>query len=137
MAVRTIGQVFPTNPATLLRNTLRLDGVLCGLDGIILAGAASWLAPVLGLSTVLLVTEGLLLLAFAAIIFTVAAREPISRRAGLIIGVLNLVFAIGSVVALIEGVLPLTTTGVWVVALVAVVDAVLGEIQLFSVWRMR
>lgn len=119
----------PTRPGSLLRTALRLDAVVTGANGAAYLAAAPLLDDVLGLPTALLRGAGAFLLAFAVAVWLVAARPRTSTVAVEAVVAANVLWAVGSVVAVATGAGSPTTVGaVWLV-LQAVVVAGFAALQ--------
>jgi hypothetical protein len=111
-----------TRPDSLLRLALRLDAVVSGLNGAAYLVAAPLLDDVLGLSGSLLRGVGVFLLVYGAAVWLIGARPRISGAAVEAVVVGNVLWAVGSVVAVATGFGSPTTVGaVWLVLQAAVV----------------
>jgi len=115
---------------TLLLNTLRANAVfsfLCGTDAILfnqffmdLFGiSASYVFPVLGVG----------LLIFCAVVFYEAYRKPIKPSAVKAIIGQDVAWVVGSALIILTNVFSLSTTGLWLIAAVAVVVAAFAYFQ--------
>src|SRR5215213_7839828 len=120
----------PTRSDSLLRLALRLDAVVTGLNGAAYLTAARVLDDLLGLSGGLLRGVGAFLLLYAGAVWFVGARTRISAAAVEAVVVANVLWAIGTVLAVATGFGSPTTVGaVWLV-LQAVVVAGFAALQL-------
>jgi hypothetical protein len=125
----------PTRSDSPLRLALRLDAVVTGLNGAAYLAAAPLLDDVLGLSGGLLRGVGAVLLGYAAAVWRVGAGHRISPAAVEAVVVANVLWAIGSVVAVVTGAGSPTTVGaVWLV-LQAVVVAGFAALQVAGLRR--
>ena len=124
-------------PRSLLRVALKLDAVVTGANGAAYLVAAGPLGDLLGLSPALLRGAGAFLLAFAAVVWLVAARDAIPRAAVVAIVVANLVWALDSAVAAAAGWGSPSTEGtVWIV-LQAITVAAFADLQILGLRRAR
>ena len=129
------GTAARTRSDSLLRLALRLDAGVTGLNGAAYLAAAPLLDDVLGLSGGLLRGVGAFLLVYAAAVWLVGAGARISAAAVEAVVVANVLWAIGSVVAVATGAGSPTTVGaVWIV-LQAVVVAGFASLQVAGLRR--
>ena len=121
--------------ASFLRRALQVDGVFSFLSGVILIIAAEPIASLLGLQNdAILIGIGIALLLYATALFLNVRRAVISRSEAIFAAVLNFGWVAGSAVVIAWGVL--TTTGNWLVAIVAEVVLLFGILQLYGVRKM-
>lgn len=122
--------------STLLRRALQANGAFSALSGVVLIVAARPLAAWLGLTdTLILIVTGVSLLLYAAGLFRNARREIINHLEAWTAVILDVAWVIGSAVVIFAGVL--TTTGNWLVAIVADIVLLFGGLQLYGLRRMR
>ncbi|HEV2774270.1 MAG TPA: hypothetical protein VGV90_01640 [Solirubrobacteraceae bacterium] len=120
---------------TSLPVALRLDAVVTAANGAAYLLAAGPLSDLLGLSAALLRVAGVGLLAFAAVVWLVAAAKRIARPAAATIIALNAVWAIGCIAAVLADLGTPTTAGAaWIVAQ-ALVVAGFAELQVAGLRR--
>ncbi|NOK60067.1 MAG: hypothetical protein GFH27_549291n260 [Chloroflexi bacterium AL-W] len=132
----TVQPVYSTK-GRLIRNTLRADGVFCGLVGMSAVAAAASLATLMGIpAPMALVALGIVCMVYATMLFALAAREQISRWAAITPFVLNILWVVDSVIVLAFGLLPLTTAGFWIVVILADIAAVFAIAQFIGIRRM-
>ena len=112
---------------TFLRRVLMVDAATCIATGGLLALAANPLAPVLGLSAVLLKYAGISLFPIAAFMLWVATRSPIPATGGWLVVIGNLGWVVGSAVVLFAS--SPTLLGYAFVIAQAVVVAALAELE--------
>ena len=125
----------PVRSDSLLRLALRLDAAVTGLNGAAYLVAAPVLDDVLGLPGGLLRGAGAFLLVYAGAVWLVGSGARISAPAVEAVVVTNVLWAIGSVVAVGTGAGSPTTVGaVWLV-LQAVVVAGFAAMQLTGLRR--
>ena len=80
---------------------------------------------------------GLVLIAWAAALWTVAGRRPVPERAGWTIVALNLIWVVDSVLLVLAGWFPLTGVGTAVVLAQAAGVAVFADLQFTGLRRVR
>jgi hypothetical protein len=113
-----------TRSDSLLRPALRLDAVVTGANGLAYLAAAPLLDDLLGLSGGLLRGTGAFLLVYGVAVWLVGSGPRISAAAVEAVVAANLLWVIGSVVAVVTGFGSPTTVGaVWLVLQAAVVAA--------------
>lgn len=115
---------------------IRLDALMSGSSGLLLAAGAPVLDGLLGIPVALLVPLGLVLLAYAA------ALELLARRGAPVTGVklviaANALWVGASIVVVLADVLTLTMTGTVVAVGQAAAVALLAELQLQSLRGRR
>lgn len=121
-----------------LRRALQADTLLSGLSGLIALIDAPLIANLLGFSSTAATRNVMLLgigmLAWAALAFWVSTRPQHSR--GLVFTIIegNLLWVVGSILLLVTGWLPLSTSGKWTVAIVADLVGLLAILQYVG-WR--
>jgi hypothetical protein len=124
--------------ADFARLVLRVDGLVSGVSGVAMIGGARPLGTFLGVNRPpALVVVGAGLLAYSAMLFVLARREELGRRALLVPVVLNVAWVLASAEVLLTGAFGLTIGGRWLVAVVADVVALFAVAQLHAWWRMR
>lgn len=124
--------------SNLLRYTLRGDAIFSVATGAIGLAAARPLATLLGIQPPLILgILGALVVLYGAFLFYTAAQAQINRRIAIAAIALDVIWVIDSAVLLIAGWLPLTSTGMWTIALVAVAVAVFAELKFFGLRRMH
>jgi hypothetical protein len=126
----------PNVQPSLLRYALRADAIFCVATGAIGLVAAQPLATLTGIQPLVLSILGAIVALYGAFLFYTAAPAQINRRIVIAAIVLDVVWVIDSAVLLIAGWLPLTSTGMWTIGLVAVAVAALGELKFFGLRRM-
>ena len=121
---------------TLLRRTLRANGVFSGASGLLFVVGSSPLTAFIGLpSPWILVAIGLSLLGYAALLFRAASRSPIDRRHAILFTAMDTLWVAGIAILLITGWVPFTPAGKWAVAIVADIVAVFAVLQFIGVRR--
>ncbi|AFM18793.1 hypothetical protein Mycch_4071 [Mycolicibacterium chubuense NBB4] len=120
---------------SLLRFAMRADAVISGLAGVVMLIFGPKVAELSGTTAALEYTVGALFVVFALAVLAFASR-PAVRTPGLVIAVGNLLFSVASVVVVVAGVWPLTTTGVVLVLGTGVYTLVMAELQYQGVRRI-
>ncbi|MCW5649602.1 MAG: hypothetical protein KIS62_07655 [Ramlibacter sp.] len=119
-----------------LQRVLWVDAASCVAVGVPQVGLSAELAAWLHLPAALLMGTGVFLLAYAAAVLWIAARDPLPRRLVGVIVAGNLAWAVGCVALLAAGGLSPTWLGVaWVMAQ-ALTVLVLAEVQWFALRKV-
>ena len=121
---------------SFLRFALRLDATCSGLMGLAGIPLAGWIAEISGTPIAFEYTVSAFFIAFAVGVFVLAAR-PSVRQAGIVVAVGNVLYAVASVVMVLAGVFPLTTTGVVLTLATGVYTLVMAEMQYQGVRRIK
>jgi hypothetical protein len=138
MATQATTHAAPIARPNLLRYALRGDAIVSAATGAICLAAAQPLADIIGIQPpVALRILGAMLAVYGGVLFYTAAQPQINRRVAIAAVVLNVLWVIDSAVLLVAGWLPLTSAGVWTIALIAVGVAIFAELQFFGLRRMR
>jgi hypothetical protein len=123
---------------SLLRRALLGNTLFSGLSGLIAALAAVPLATFIGLpSPIILIVLGLGLMGYAALLYRMATRQPLSRNAALFAVAADIAWVAGSILLLLLGWPPFTTAGKWLVAILADIVAVFAVVQFIGLRRLR
>jgi len=88
---------------TLLHRALQLDAVASGLLGALLVAASGAVGRLLGLPAVLLLDAGVVMLVWAGVAGWLGARARVPRRGAAAVIVINVLWAVDSVVLLFTG----------------------------------
>ena len=110
--------IHERSAAPFLQRVIRGNALYCALAGVGLILFPGTMASWLGISSAVFITlfgGGMLL--YGVLLYSRAGKDP--RRWGLIATELDLLWIIGSVLLVITRWLPLTTEGLWAVALAA------------------
>jgi hypothetical protein len=134
MTAVTTPKLRQSNDA-FLRFALRADATASGLMGLAGIPLAGWLAKVSGTPIAFEYTVSAVFIAFAVGVFALAAR-PSVKRTGIVIAAGNVGYAIATVVFVLCGVFPLTTTGVVLTLVTGVYTLVMAELQYQGVRRI-
>ena len=138
MTAQVTTQANPSAHSNLLRYALRGDAIITIAIGALCLADASPLATLLGFQPPLgLEILGAVLMLYGAFLFYAAAQAQISLRIVIAAIVLDVIWVIDSAILLVAGWLPLTSAGMWTIGLIAVAVAVVAELQIFGLRRMR
>ena len=132
----TLSTSIRTTRDGLLRLALRADAALSAVAGVPFLLAAGPLSTALGPPRWALWELGAVLVGYGALVWTMAARPQINRRAAWAVVVGNIVWAVLSAIALLAGWLPLTTAGVVVTVVMALHCSVFADLQFLGLRRL-
>jgi hypothetical protein len=118
----------------LLRFALKVDAVVSGAVGALLAAGGTALAGPLGASAAFLVTIGVLLVGYAMVLYFFAARPAISRRVAWAAVVINILWVLASIDVATTG---LTRVGVGFVLAQAAAALVFADLEVLGLRRAR
>ncbi|WP_006242902.1 hypothetical protein [Mycolicibacterium tusciae] len=121
---------------SFLRFALRADATCSALMGVAGISLAGWLAEISGTSKVFEYAMSAFFIAFAMGVFVIAAR-PSVKQAGIVIAAGNALYTVASIVFVLAGVFPLTTTGVVLTLATGVYTLVMAELQYQGVRRIN
>ena len=125
-----------TDRASFLRRSLQLDGIACGLCGVLLVAAASPISAVIGLAEPGIArVVGALLVVYAAALLWNGERATVSRAEAVAAVVLNAGWVIGSAVVILGG--PLTLIGNLAVAALAAAVLLFAVLEVVGLTRLR
>ncbi len=128
--------VTSNSPSKLLRRTLQANAAFSALSGIIAIASAKPLSLLLGVNvSSLLIGMGIALLAYAAVLFLNARRENIKLQEAWLAVVLDAAWVIGSAILIFAG--TLSTTGNWLIAIVAKIVLIFAVLQFFGIRRLQ
>jgi hypothetical protein len=120
----------------LLRRTLLANASFSTISGLVLVFDERWVVRLLGLpETINLITLGIGLLVFAAVLVLFARKNPIKLLDAWIAVILDAAWVIGSYPLLF--VVPFSTSGTWIVGIVAEVVMVVALMQWLGIRRIR
>lgn len=121
-----------------LRVVLRANAIFSSVCALATLFGSRALAPEMGLHAGELRGLGVQLLLFAAFLVFLSSRRGLGSGwtywAVLVLGVVDLLWVVGTVQALGSGALPATPAGVWMAVGVAVVVGAFGVVELW-IWR--
>jgi hypothetical protein len=120
----------------LLRMTLMGNALFSTISGLTLVLAGQWVVRILGLpEAVNLIALGISLLAFAVTLVVFARKQPIKLLDAWIAVLLDLAWVIGSYPLLF--VVSFSTSGKWIVGIVAEVVMLFALVQWLGIRRIR
>ena len=122
-----------SRPNATAARWLRIDALLSGASGFLLAVLTPLLDDLLGAPAALLVALGLFLVGYAAVLVLVARRGGAPRRAVAAVVAGNAIWVVASVVVALADLLTLTAAGTVLVLFQAGAVAVVAERQLRSI----
>lgn len=123
--------------STLLRRALQGNAVFSSLSAIGSFAGAGWLSTHIGAPISVLIALGAGLLAYAAWLLFQATRPQLDRRAAWAAIIADELWVIASAVLVLTGWPDLTTTGGWVVGIVALLVADFAVLQYVGLRRLR
>lgn len=139
-----LGQSVEEYRGGFLRRALRLDALATGAVGALMLLAAGTVVGdgrpfvrMLGMPLAVLVSVGLFLIVYAAFVWIVGTRRRVSRPGAWVAVVINVLYALGCVVAVAAGLFPLTALGVAFVLAQAAAVALFAGLQFLGLRRSR
>lgn len=118
--------------SNFLKNVLYLDAIVTGVNALAYLVASSIINEHLGYPVGVQIGAGIFLAIFVIEILLIAGKKPINPSAVKAIIVVNVLWPIASIIALLAGWLEATTLGtVWAI-LQAIVVAAFAELQYFG-----
>jgi hypothetical protein len=125
-----------TNRSRLLPRAMRANAVFSAVSGVAFLLAPGGLSRVTGIEPAPVFTVvGAGLAGYAIWLWLSTRGEVVSRGAALTAIVADCLWVVGSIVVLVGGFLPLTTVGVWVVAIIADVVGIFAVVQFVGLRR--
>lgn len=112
-----------------LRNTLRLDAVVSGAAGLLMAAGASLLGPFLNLPNDLLFWAGLALFPFVALLVVLSRRDAVSRTLVLDVVLINVAWVIASFAIMLFGLVEPNLLGTLFITAQALAVALFAALQ--------
>jgi hypothetical protein len=130
-----------TVPATttrdaFLRFALRLDAVISGVMGVVGVAIAPQLSSLSGTTTAFEYTLSAFFIVYGVTVVALS-RRPSVRQTGRAVVIGNLVYTVATVIAVLAGVWPLTTTGIVLTLGSGVFTLVMADLQYLGLRRMR
>ncbi|MFQ5546619.1 MAG: hypothetical protein ACE5FE_11615 [Acidiferrobacterales bacterium] len=129
---------FPpiTTHSNVLRRALQANGLFSAVSGVVLAVLPTQVSSFLGTDMPGLINFiGASLIGFAVALFWLAAEPRIRRDLALAIILLDITWVVNSVLLLITGIVPMTTHGMWAIAIVSGIVAVFAALQSYGLRR--
>ncbi|MCT7371382.1 hypothetical protein [Mycolicibacterium llatzerense] len=118
----------------LLRLALRADALISGAAGVIMAAAAGAVAAESGIPQSAVYVLAAVLVGYGAVVYGLSTMAAV-RRPGIAVAIANVVFTIAAILAIVDDVWPLTTTGVAMMIVSAVYTLAMAELQYQGVRR--
>ncbi|MEU8251701.1 hypothetical protein [Nonomuraea sp. NPDC048916] len=126
-----------TSRSTFLRLALALDAVVTGVNGLGYLAGADLLTDLLGPGTAPLRGIGAFLVVYSLAVGLLARRKSVNPAATMTVIALNIAWALGSVLAVVTGLIGFTTVGaLWAVAQ-ALVVGLFAALQIIGLRRLR
>ena len=125
-----------TGTDSFLRFAMRLDAVLTGLMGIAGAALAPRIAEMSGTTTAFEYGMAAFFIGYGALVLGLARMKHV-RIPGIWVICGNVLYTVASVIFVLAGVFPLTTTGVVATLGAGVYTLVMADLQYMGVRRMR
>ena len=130
--------ISPTQDRSrLLRNALlgnSIFSLLSGLDFVLFSGPV---AAFLGLSSpAVILVLGVILIAYAYVIFTQARAQALNRSFARFVIISDVLWVIGSAVLIFTGLVDLTTPGKWAIAIIADIVLLFAILQYIGLRRI-
>ena len=134
----TATTAIPTTTARdgFLRFAMRLDAVLSGVAGIGNAAFAAQIAELSGTTTATEYAMGAFFVVYGVAVFLLSML-PSVRKAGIGVIAANLLYAAGSVVAVVSDAVPLTTAGIVLTLATGVYTLVMADLLYLGLRRIR
>lgn len=123
------------NPSLLLRRAIQIDAIVSGAMALLLAFAATMLAPLLHLPEALLLESGLFLIAYAALVGWLGTRAAMPKLLVLVIIIGNALWTLSSISLLFSGAVTPNLLGQIFVAAQAIAVGVFAELQYIGLRR--
>jgi hypothetical protein len=139
MSFQEVSMIIGTDPASLLRLSLRANAWFSGLSGLLYLLAADPITEFLGLNMPpwMVRTLGPGLLVYAIWLGLISRRSTLDSREVWSAIVLDATWVIGSAILLLGEFLPFTRSGLWAVVIVADIVACFTILQMYALFRYR
>lgn len=126
-----------TTHSHVLRRALQANGLFSAVSGILLAVLPTQVSSFLGLDVPGLINFiGAGLIGFAVALFWLAAESRIRRSFALTVILLDIAWVADSILLLTTEFVPLTTHGMWAIAIVSGIVAVFAALQSYGLHRL-
>jgi hypothetical protein len=119
----------------LLRVVLKLDAAACGALGVASLAGAPVLDELLGVPVVPLASVGVLLVAWAAVLWAISSCSRVSKTPAWVVILFNLAWTVDSAVVVAAGWFPLTAIGVAFVLAQAAAVVIIAAAQFYALRR--
>lgn len=121
-----------------LHRILRANAVFSAISGAIFLFGSTPLASFMGLPDGgFLIVIGIGVLLFCVLLFQLTARPQLDRRLAIGIFILDTLWVVFSVIALLGNLLPLNDAGRWTIVLLAEAVAVFAIAEFVALWKTR
>jgi len=127
------------HPSDLLRRTLRGNSIFSFISGLIFIVASAPIASFLGIAdnSLIVAILGIVILGFAAVVWTIQAKPILDPQAGFAIFVLDVIWVTISLIILMTDAFSLSTEGRWAILIVADIVAVFAVLEFVGLRRLR
>ncbi|MDT5328674.1 MAG: hypothetical protein QOF25_5826 [Mycobacterium sp.] len=136
MSAITVPPASTTAKDSFLRFALRLDAVISGVMGVVGVAIAPQLSSLSGTTTAFEYTLSALFIVYGVTVVALSRRTSV-RQTGRAVVIGNLVYTVATVIAVLAGVWPLTTTGIVLTLGSGVFTLVMADLQYLGLRRMR
>ena len=119
----------------LLRSALRGDAIFSEVSGLVFLLFAGRLSTLTGIQPPLITVMGAVALVYGALLWLGTRQPGVSRTLAIFAIVGNVLWVADSALVLLTGWLPLTTTGMWIVAIIADIVLVFAILQFVGLRR--
>ncbi|MFQ5545594.1 MAG: hypothetical protein ACE5FE_06430 [Acidiferrobacterales bacterium] len=125
-----------TTHSNVLRRALQANGLFSAISGVVLAVLPTQVSSFLGLDVPGLINFlGAGLIGFAVALFWLAVEPRIPRSLALTVILLDIAWVVDSLLLLITDIVPLTSHGMWAIAIVSAIIAFLAALQSYGLHR--
>ena len=126
------------NRSHLLPRAMQANALYSTLSGAAFLLAPDWLSRTTGIEPAFAFTVvGVGLLAYAIWLWLNSQGAGVSRRAAVTAIVADSLWVVASIIVLVSGLLPLTTAGMWGIAIIADVVGIFAIVQFLGLRRMQ
>jgi hypothetical protein len=132
MATTSVSPSRSRSSSRLLRFALQADGIFEMLLGLAMLIEAGPLTTIFALSTPEFFGSGIVCVLYSVALFWFATRQMLSRPFALLTIMLNVVWVLGSIIAIATNLFPFTETTRWIEGGVALIVADLALLQIWG-----
>lgn len=131
-------QLPPTTTRdNMLRRALQANGLFSAISGVVLAVLPTQMSSFLGPNMPGVINLlGASLIGFAVALFWLAAEPRVRRSLALAVILLDIAWVVNSILLLITDAVPLTTHGMWAIAIVSGIVAFFAALQSYGLHRL-
>lgn len=127
----------PASASSLLRSAMRANAIFSSTSGAVMLLFSSALAQLVGIQPpAIFIVLGVVLIGYAISLTWATSRPELDVRFGWTTVVLDVAWVAGSLVLLLTDLLPLTTAGKWIIAILADVVLVFAVVQAIGIRRL-